>query len=236
MRTCRSKPVQASFSSCLGQLFLKTFNFFCVPLALLVWLLNAWLSSCLDVLGDHQGKQTSKKKPSMPHTFYICTYLFPNTVSIQAILAKVFPIQPELNCRCKPVQASFSSCLGQLFSKIFNFFCVPLPLLVWLLNAWLSACLDVLGDHKRKQTSKKKPSMSHTFYICTYLYPKTMSICHPCHATFPTQWGHAGPSQCKQASAAALDSCFWRPSTSSAFRCRSWSDSSMLDSVHVWTC
>ena len=40
------------------------------------------------------------------------------------------------HCKCKPVQASFSSCLGQLFSKIFNFSCVLLPLLIWLLNAW----------------------------------------------------------------------------------------------------
>ena len=36
---------------------------------------------------------------------------------------------------------------------------------------------------------------------------------------------------CKQASAAALDNCFWRSSTCSAFRCRSWSDSLMRSSV-----
>ena len=55
------------------------------------------------------------------------------------------------HCKCKPVQASFSSCLGQLFSKIFDFFCVPLTLLVWLLNAWVSARLDMLGDDQDDQ-------------------------------------------------------------------------------------
>ena len=41
-------------------------------------------------------------------------------------------------------------------------------------------------------------------------------------------------STCKQASAAALANCFRRSSTSSAFRWRSWSNSLMLESVHVW--
>ena len=148
------------------------------------------------------------------------------------------------HCKCKPVQASFSSCFGQLFSKIFNFSCVLLPLLIWLLNAWVCACLNVCGNREEKRI-RKEPSKS----ICIYIYTVYLahlqqcvqlcfSICHPdsWNAMRPTPWDIASASQCKQASAAALDNCFRRSSTSAAFCCRSWSDSSMLESMHVWKC
>ena len=56
------------------------------------------------------------------------------------------------NCKCKPVRASFSSCLGQLLSKIFGFFCVPLTLLVWVLNAWFGLCLECSGITRDTQS------------------------------------------------------------------------------------
>ena len=189
MTHCKCKPVQASFSSCLGQLFSKIFNFSCVLLSLLVWLLNAWVSAHLDMVGDHQGKQESKQKLSISCiSANIIAYQYPKTFTM-----KIF-----LHNEKSKVRASFSSCLGQLFSKIFDFFCVPLPLLVWLLNAWFGLCLECLG------------------------------------ITRDTQSEIANASQCKQASAAALDNCFRKSSTSSALLWRSWSDSLMLESVHVW--
>ena len=119
------------------------------------------------------------------------------------------------------VQASFSSCLGHLFLKIFNFFCVPLPLLVWLLTAWVSLCVEVF----RNDQGYPKTAATDCGHV-PHLFP---SNCPPFHAMRPTQWDIARSCQCKQGSAAALDNCFRRSSTSAAFCVRSWSDSLMFD-------
>ena len=65
-----------------------------------------------------------------------------------SISSQIFAVQ----CFSHKVQASCSSCLGQLFSKIFNFFCVPLTLPVWVLNAWVCACLDMARNHQENRT------------------------------------------------------------------------------------
>ena len=145
--TQREIKVQASCSSCLGQLFSKIFNFFCVPLTLPVWLLNAWVCACLDMVRNHQGNRTQKRAM---HICHVCAYqhiyflanLYPTTFAVQCF---------SHNEKSK-VQASCSSCLGQLLSKIFNFFCVPLTLPVWLLNAWVCACLDMARNHQGNRT------------------------------------------------------------------------------------
>ena len=85
------------------------------------------------------------------------------------------------------MQASFSNCLGQLFSKIFNCFCVLLTLLVWLPNAWVSLCLDVFRDHQRKTDVKAKVKHTLQSALSTYLFPRK-SISHDfCRAMFSTQ-------------------------------------------------
>ena len=106
----------------------------------------------------------------------------------------------------------------------------------------------LLGNRQGTRTSEKELSISSTFNISiplecistswiiidhfVHIYV-CLSICHPrlCHAIRPKQWGIASAGQCKQASAAAVDNCFWRSSTCSTFRCRSWSDSLMFESV-----
>ena len=78
------------------------------------------------------------------------------------------------------------------------------------------------------QESPGKPHIkkSHAYLSClrtsAYLFPRKSLPCNVSH------------TKCKQAAAAALDSCFRRSSTSSAFRWRSRSESLMLESVHVW--
>ena len=124
------------------------------------------------------------KKPSIPFvSAHIIPYLYPQKCQFAIRAHDVSHTMKD--CKCKPVQASFSSCLGQLFSKIFNFFCVPLTLLVWLLNAWVCACLDMVGNHQGKNKIKKT---KHTFRFCTYhpiSIPAKMSICNPCTWCFP---------------------------------------------------
>ena len=101
---------------------------------------------------------------------------------------------------------------------------------VWTLWTWSEIT-------REKRTSKQKPSISCiSAHIIAYLF---LSILH--HITIP-RLSRCNVSRttknkkCKQASAVALDNCFRRSSTSSAFRCRSWSDSLMLESVYVWKC
>ena len=93
----------------------------------------------------------------------------------------------------------------------------------WSDSLMLESVWEVFGNHQGTRSSKKEPSISSAFSI---------SIPPECsNKSWTTQWDIASASQCKQASAAALDNCFRRSSTSSAFRCRSCSDSLMLQSV-----
>ena len=113
-----------------------------------------------------------------------------------------------------------------VFEDLQPSFCVPLAFLVRLLNAWLSSFMSGrVWRSPGKTTTKKKPRVPQH-----YVYSS-----HPCqsisHATRIKLYISAG-----QASAAALDNCFRKSSTSSAFRWRSWSDSLMQESVYVWTC
>ena len=92
----------------------------------------------------------------------------------------------------------------------------------------------MLGDHPEKTDVKAKAK--HILHICTYHRISisshiTIPRLSPCNVSRTTK-----NKKCKQASAVALDNCFRRSSTSSAFRCRSWSDSLMLESVYVWKC
>ena len=175
MRHCKCKPVQASFSSCFGQLFSKIFNFSCVLLPLLIWLLNAWVCACLNVCGNREEKRI-RKEPSKSRYIYIDmfipTYISSTSAAMRTTMFLYLPSwswpwnssHTMRHCKCKPVQASFSSCFGQPFSKIFNFSCVLLPLLIWLLNAWVCACLNVCGNREEKRI-RKEPSKSICIYI-----------------------------------------------------------------------
>ena len=109
---------------------------------------NACVCTCLHMFRDHTGQMDVNLKGK--HILQTRD-LYPKTMSICHPCHAMFPTQWGIASQCKPVQASFSSCLGQLFSKIFNFFCVPLTLLVWLLNASVCACMDAIGNGQEKQ-------------------------------------------------------------------------------------
>ena len=102
------------------------------------------------------------------HTSHVCAYqhiyflayLYPTTFAVQC-----FPHNEK-----SEVQASFGSCLGQLLSKIFDFFCVPLTLLVWLLTR--SGCdLDFVVRILWNACKTGPQASSHPIFRC-----------HPCPA------------------------------------------------------
>ena len=119
----------------------------------------------------------------------------------------------------------------------------------WSDSLMLESLWKLLRNRQGTRTSEKELSISSTFNISiplecistswiiidhfVHIYV-CFSICHPhpCHTMrSPKQWDLASAGQCKQASAAAVDNCFWRSSTCSTFRCRSWSDSLMFESL-----
>ena len=131
---------------------------------------------------ESPGKPRIKKSHAYLSCLRTSAYLFPRKSISHDFCRAMFLTQREIK-----VQASCSSCLGQLFSKIFNFFCVPLTLPVWLLNAWVCACLDMVRNHQGNRTQKKSHAYLSCLRISAYLFPRK-SISHDfCRAMFLTQ-------------------------------------------------
>ena len=162
--------MQASFGSCLGQLLSKIFDFFCVPLTLLVELRNAWVCACLDTFRNHPGKNIKERAK---HTFPIYTCKTFNLQSLQCNVSRTMR-----HCKCKPVQASFGSCLGQLLSKIFDFFCFLLTLFTWLLKSRLSP------RHLAQVLIRASPAMCILVLIIIIIIITTIIISSSSSSTF----------------------------------------------------
>ena len=160
------------------------------------WSDSLMLESLWEVFRNHQGSRTSEKELSISGTTLSISTVFYSiplecskeswttvrniyvSLNMPSSSLSCNPPQTKRHCKCWPVQASFSSCRRQLFSKIFNFFCVPLAFLVRLLNAWLSSFMSGrVWRSPGKTTTKKKPRVPQH-----YVYSS-----HPCqsisHAT-----------------------------------------------------
>ena len=153
-----------------------------------------------------------------------------------ALLSMQCPTQWDIarSCQCKQGSAAaLDNCFRR--SSTSAAFCV---------RSWSDSLMldwDISG-HARRSPGKTrvKAKTKHVLPICAYhgisaYLSLSISISQDfSRAISCNVFRTMGNPKCKQASAAALDNCFRKSSTSSAFRCRSWSDSLMLESVHVW--
>ena len=180
-------------------------------------------------------KTNSKKRPSIPFiSAHIIPYLYPQDCQFAILAMQCFPYKDVLTLQ---VQASASKLQQLPWTAVFAelqllLLSADAPGLSPYRNACVCTCLDMFQNHPEKTDVKAKAK--HILHI--FAYHRISKSSHitiprllPCNASRTKR-----NKKCKRASAAALDNCFRKSSTSSAFRCRSWSDSLMLESVHVW--
>ena len=106
------------------------------------------VATCSEITRE---KRMSKQKSSISCNLRISSHIS-IFISSQIYIPRLLPCNVSHTTRNQKCKQAAAAALDSCFSKIFNFFCVPLTLPVWLLNAWVCACLDMARNHQGNRT------------------------------------------------------------------------------------